>query len=1439
MKKAYHCILIGETSLLIQCGHILLERGLCIDGIISPDPDILAWGEQKKIPCHRGYREMAAFLHSFKYDYLLSIVNSAILPKEILQTARIAAINYHDAPLPKYAGVYATTWALMQGESSHGITWHLMTEQADEGEILIQAPVAIGPDDTVQILNTRCYEQAIRSFAKLAVQLQKGALSPRAQNHQDRSYYGLYTRPSHAGVLRFNRPTAELVNLFRALSYDAQYKNPFATAKLVIDDSCYLIGDLHAGPAQAAAAAGEIIAIDRGIRVATSDGSLLLTELTDPAGTPVTIASLQKMHTLHPQARLPIADDAMLARWSERQSELARYESFWEKRLMALFNTGSRPPEIAEPQGSPVEAFSPFSGSLKEWANGQDPALLAAALHLWLNSLHVEPPRIGLCHGGSIDAVLGPFNLAAAAVPLVLDWSGATSLSDLQQKTGEVQIVLKKQTFQIDLFSRSPLLPESSSLVYEYILNLGPDRSREIRAQNPSSRLLSLEADGIRYSGIEETGFSPAQFIQRALHFLQQIRQNPQAQLDEISLCLPEDETAAGAGQNQEESGEAGPAVQLQIAERARMHPERIAVVHEEEQWSYADLEGQADQVAKTLAGYPEADVQIVAIYLERSFALIAVMLGILKSGAAYLPVAPGIPRQRLANILADAGIKLVITSEKLRPQLESTDCASLTLESLPEAVSLPEVVPANRPEAPAYVIYTSGSTGKPKGVIIGHRALAGFTHDCLHRYRITASDRVLQFASPAFDAAVEEIFPVLCGGGTLVLRTEEMISSIPAFMRACARFRITVLDLPTAFWNVVNRECETSHLRLPECVRLVIIGGESATEAMFASWRVSHNLHPRLVNTYGPTEATVVATAFSYDPEWKKAFLPIGRPVGHAEAFVMNAFGQLLPPGFTGELYLGGTCLALGYLNQEELTRQVFPERMVQKSRKRLYRTGDLVKCLSDGNLLFVGRKDQQVKIRGFRIELSEISSAIASFTEVKECAVIAYGEATEKKLAAYIVFASSPWTVAELRSRLAELLPDYMLPAVVVPVQSIPLTSNMKLDLRTLEDPTQYETRAAPEEQEYGSPLEQHLRTIWQSILNRGTIGLDQDFFSLGGDSLTAVGIMTEIDKQLGRNLPISVMFEHGTLRRLARLLESPHEDEKWNPLVVVKKGGDKVPLFIIHGAGLNVLLFNTLARHLDASQPVYGIQAGQLLRQGAALKSLAEIVEAYAGEITSVNDRGPYAMAGFSIGGLIAYELAQYFTAQGKKVIFVGIFDTYIGEDEPPITGITTACKTIWHKIKKTGFAILLTLSRPSEALPIRWRWLHFQVRSLLHPGSRKKFDPDLAHLPKNIAGLATELIRTVNRHTFLPYPGRIHLFRAKSRLFYIADKKYMGWKKYVADIKLFDIPGDHSYIFAPPNDKKFAETLQQALDEEVAIHAQESGVSGTESTGCRAS
>jgi thioesterase domain-containing protein len=288
---------------------------------------------------------------------------------------------------------------------------------------------------------------------------------------------------------------------------------------------------------------------------------------------------------------------------------------------------------------------------------------------------------------------------------------------------------------------------------------------------------------------------------------------------------------------------------------------------------------------------------------------------------------------------------------------------------------------------------------------------------------------------------------------------------------------------------------------------------------------------------------------------------------------------------------------------------------------------------------------------------------------------------------------------------------------------------------------------------------------------------------------------------------------------------LIESKAEEDAWRPLVLIKKGTDRIPLFIIHGAGLTVLLFNALSRHMHPHQPVYGLQAPQLEGEGGALHNLADIVEAYAKEIMTVNAEGPFAVAGYSIGGRIAYELAQYFVRLGRRVIFVGIFDTYAGDDEPIRQGFIYACRKATVLLKEKLGVLLRSLHHPVDAMPIRWRGLKHRLSNLVWPSRRKEHDREVAHLRETFAVLAAPMIDAVNRHTLLPYSGRIHLFKARQRLFYVADREFMGWKRYVSDIKVFDVAGVHFDIFTAPNDKTFAETLQSALDEETAAYARE--------------
>ena len=1410
-------MLIGETSLLVQCARLLQEKGYQILAVVSPDPLVLKWAQTENLPTHNTYARLHSFMQQYSFDFLLSIVNSAILSEEVLAMAAVASINYHDAPLPAYAGVYATSWAILNGERRHGVTWHMMTAVADEGDVVAQEIFELNPFDNVQMLNAQCYEAAIRTFRSLLQTIADGALLLETQDLRQRSYFGLYQRPEKGGVLDFSESSESLFNLIRSVGFGASYQNPFSSAKLLIDNKVYLVKSAATGGQRPGSRPGEILDITADtLVVAAATGAVQIQALTDLYGQAVTIPFLQKHHQLHPGRVLTTPAGADLVAWGQRTSDLARHEKYWFKELMHL--PAADAPSSAS---TPVEPWSKqenFSSAIQKRMAEEGPGFWPAAIALFNRCLDPDSGPIGLVHQATLVPEWAEFDLAAAVVPLNLDFTAETDLDRLRQAGQQVEKAVSRKTFLLDLYSRYPELQGKKPFPYSIIVVLADVSSlpEKISQTHPQAIIVRLTSSGLQVRAASERRQEVQQYLSRLLLFIEHICSHGFERLQQLPLLLPAEEALLQA-----ELAKANPfalqPVPFLFASQVQKTPHHIAVQQEGQSLTYLELNQLCDRIAARLQREGTGANRCVGLCMQRSPGLIAAVLAIQKCGCSYVPMDAKYPRHRIAQIIADADIKQIIVTRELAGLFDGELATTLIFEEIQEEAPAEQAVTCTLDDR-AYVIFTSGSTGKPKGVMIGHQALAQFTLDAIERYGLGPSERVLQFASISFDAAVEEIFPALCSGATLVLRTDEWLSSIPNFIRECNHAGITVLDLPTAFWNVMIHECSTMELALPASVRCVIIGGELATDAAFASWKKLCGSYPLLFNTYGPTEATVVATHFQYQPDWPNAFLPIGRSRHGVHALVLNRFGQPLPPGYAGELYLAGSCLADGYINNEAMTRQAFQEKTVLDKTIRVYKTGDYVRQLQDGHLLFVGRKDDQVKIRGFRIELEEIKTAVSGLAEVKDCVVTTYGEGTDKKLAAYVVFSQAATAVDALRQQLRGKLPDYMMPAVFIPLDAIPLTVNMKADLRALPSPHTFEKKATLEgKQEIFSPVERTLQHIWQTVLEQAPIGADQDFFELGGDSLRAVRIMTMVEREMGRSLPISVLFRYATIRQLALLIESKDEEMRWRSLVQIKEGHGKLPLFIIHGAGLNILLFNTLARHMDADQPIYGLQARHMNGQGQPLDNLDEIVHEYAQEMLNVLPNGPFALAGFSIGGLIAFELAHYFRRHHKKVAFLGVFDTFADSAGHRQTGVRARLGRLYHMVLKIWFNARITVRYPAEVIPKKWRWLRYRMRLKRNRAAQLK-DQELMNLPEKLQVIAAAIISAVEKNQLEWYPGPLHLFRAERRLFYVPETEYLGWKKYVPDVIVHRIPGDHSYIFAPPNDMVFAQVLQAALDEE---------------------
>lgn len=543
--------------------------------------------------------------------------------------------------------------------------------------------------------------------------------------------------------------------------------------------------------------------------------------------------------------------------------------------------------------------------------------------------------------------------------------------------------------------------------------------------------------------------------------------------------------------------------------------PDAIALVAGDQSLSYADLDQRANQLATWLKTQGIGQGDIVALEIPRSAEWIIAILGVLKSGAAYLPLDPETPAARRDFQISDSGAKLCLQPSAVSFQLSAVS-RQLSAFSI-------------QPSAPAYVIYTSGSTGRPKGVIVPHRAVVNFVADAIARYEIGATDRVLQFASPAFDTAIEEIFPTLATGGTLFLRSVDLPDTFADFARQVARDAITILDLPTAFWHSWVVEMERDGHAFPACVRLLIVGGEAARLDIYKQWRKLVGSDVRWVNTYGPTETTVVATAFEPDDVTPLLTMPIGRPLNNVNVCVLDRYGNPAPIGIPGDLHVGGAGVALGYLNQPDLTTEKFtPPPSLHTLPSPLYSTGDRVRWLPDGNLEFIGRNDDQVKIRGVRVELGEVAAALRQHHGIAE-AVVMPREVDDGglQLAAFVVARDRELTIDAIRAHLAGLLPDAMQPGHIAILDTLPLTTTGKIDRRMLLQIDSAESIVHAEHKPISS-AEIVMTSLWAELLDAPVVALHENFFDLGGHSLLALQLISRITDTLRHPLPLRALFD-----------------------------------------------------------------------------------------------------------------------------------------------------------------------------------------------------------------------------------------------------------------------------------------------------------------------
>ena len=745
--------------------------------------------------------------------------------------------------------------------------------------------------------------------------------------------------------------------------------------------------------------------------------------------------------------------------------------------------------------------------------------------------------------------------------------------------------------------------------------------------------------------------FERASIERLATHFANLVRaaaKNPDAALGELELLGPQERQRILVDWNQTEQPFSQTCVHRLFEAQAARTPHAVAVCHGADAVTYAELDERANQLARRLQTCGAGPETIVALMLPRGIEVIVAILATWKAGAAYAPVDPTYPDERINLMLADCAPVAVITNRLLVGRLPA-DSTTLLLDAEAAeiaALDASDVGGATNPNSLAYVIFTSGSTGRPKGTLIEHRGVCNYGEDVVRRWRLGPGDRVLSFASFSFDSSIADYVGTLISGATLHVRPDQVLGGTE-LANLLIDQRITHACLPPAVWSTLPT------IELPALKTAVTAGDVCPAEivARFAPSRL-------MLNEYGPTEITVCATSYTCT----QGRPVIGRPISNVRVYVLDERREPVPIGVRGELYLAGSGIARGYLGQENLTAERFVDNPFSTiPGERMYRTGDHARWLTDGNLEFLGRLDEQVKLRGFRIELGEIEAALAEIPGVHQAACLVRELETRQQLVGYVSFASSATASlgeAELRAALRRRLPDYMVPARIVVVPTMPLSAHGKIDRSILPAPRSDAPHVPTEVPTGGDERIAKLSEIWKRALQVPSVALDDDFFGLGGDSLLALEVASEMGRALGRELPASVLFDRRTLAGI--LQEMTVESHADRVMVTLRADGVRPRLVLFHPAGGDLLCYRALVDSLDAAWPISGLRSRGLCDASREYSTLAELALAYADE---VDIQGPVVLIGWSLGGLVALEVAKQIEARGGRVAFLGLLDAHV--------------------------------------------------------------------------------------------------------------------------------------------------------------------------------
>lgn len=1174
-QDVFSCHLVGEDTLILQCADILLKQGHTVRVIVSPLAEAEKWARKHNVAYFNLLPDAVETLLSLEVDYLFSVVNSYKLSSQLLKAPKHFAINYHNSPLPRYAGRYPTSWAILNEEKNYGITWHIMSETIDAGDILLQKTFEIEPHATALALSLKCYQHAIQEFTVLVNQLATHTYQRISQDLTQRSYYGLKEKPKGNAWISWYNTAENIYTLCRALNM-GNYENCLSLPKFQLDGSGFVINKLVLLDSRSEKAPGTLIEISENYwKIATATKDIALFELTTLSGQRCYLNKLVQTYLLKKGDVLISPTESQLTEFEQNSKKYFKSEKFWVQRVKAFepteisfFSTQYAQYKSKNLIYSNADLDSTLYEKLKNQHSNQA-KLCEVLLAMWLIYLYrladKETITITLLSPFLGNQTLNEFErmFFSESVPFSVQLKDDMVFDQmLNLVQNEIKTCQQYQSYSQDIYVRYPELSNCSEIISSAVI-ITDKQHQQLTLNKNINFAFIISLDGGRISLLESGDLDSRAIVakkhnQIIEHFhclVEGIVNSQSSKISKLSLMsLVEYKKIVIEWNKTKTEYPIETSVAALFEQQVAKNPLAVAAVCENNILTYEQLNKDANKIANYLKKNGLQPENFVAVYSDRSIDFATIILAILKLGAAYVPVDIAAPVENIQYILNDINPAYILADKALYQKniqsaalQQGTKCIFLNdlLQAIHnESDANLEAVHTSTSESIAYAMYTSGTTGKPKGIAIPQRGIIRLVKNTNY-INITEKDRIGNAASVSFDATTFEIWGALLNGASFVVASQSTLLDPLKFAAFLKEQSISILFLTVSLFHQYVSILPDMFSSL----NYLLVGGDVLNPKKIKNLlKESKNVPAHLLNVYGPTENTTFSTAYNISEIINTDMaIPIGKPIANTTAYILDRNLNPVPIGIPGELHVGGDGVANCYINNPEKTKEKFIDNCFNEKHK-LYKTGDIVKWLPDGNIDYIGRTDNQIKIRGFRVELDTVQMCLSQHAKVDECFLTLCNDNDRGKyLVAYVVLRNNAATNhTELRNFLTKHLPTYMIPHFFVMLEQLPLTINGKIDRKALPLPSADRISLQENYMPPKTLVEEKLIEIWSSLFSNLTIGVADDFFHLGGDSLLLTKFILELQASFDFDLSLHGFLENPTISYVAEQI-SGNVDQK----------------------------------------------------------------------------------------------------------------------------------------------------------------------------------------------------------------------------------------------------------------------------------------------------